>query len=159
MLDHAAPSALAPAGSDLRVVADVRMVTPGRRVAALRVAMRVKVTERDEDIRSIARAVSQAVRTLVLVALLVAAMAAGSAAHRSVAPDVLAGGVTDRVACAAGTCAHASAAAPPLVVGAVPAAVLVLVLVVAAGLGARVVPESDRLPRPALADSVLPSPD
>jgi hypothetical protein len=78
LLDHAAPSAIAPVGADLRVVARVRMATPGRGVANLRVAMRVTVTEQDEDERSIARAVRQAVRTLVLVALLLAAMIAGA---------------------------------------------------------------------------------
>ena len=62
----------------MRVTARVRMVTPTRGVATMRVAMRVQVTEQDEDERSITRAVRSAVRTLALVALLVALLVAGA---------------------------------------------------------------------------------
>jgi hypothetical protein len=74
LADHPAPSAIAPAGADLRVVARVRMVTPARRVANLRVAMRVQVTERDEDMASLVRAIKGAVRRLLLVATVMAAL-------------------------------------------------------------------------------------
>jgi hypothetical protein len=182
LLDHAATSAIAPAGSDLRVVADVRMVTPSRRVAALRVAMRVTVTDEGEDLRSLERAVKQAVRTLALVALLVALLAAaavGGAAHHGAPATTAAGGGeliahaseagphhgdaphhgdrSDRAdrsgepACATTACIAA------LAVGVVPVAVPAAAA--ATGTWSTVAAESDRLPRPALAARVVPSPD
>jgi hypothetical protein len=145
--EHAAPSAIAPAGSDLRVVARVRMVTPGRGMASMRVAMRVTVTEQDEDERSLARAIKQAVRTLALVALLVAALAAG--ARRTWARDgahtalVAVGGVggvgVDDV--------HAIELAARLLAA------------LAAAPSSPVRARSERMPRPALVAGVVPSPD
>jgi hypothetical protein len=130
LLETAAPSAIAPAGSDLRVVARVRMVTPGRRVAIMRVAMRVTVTEQDEDERSLARAIQQAVRTLALVALVLAALAAST-----------------RTAVVAARLMH----------GVGLTALVVAVLAAAPSAPARA--ESDRMPRPALVAGVVPSPD
>jgi hypothetical protein len=139
--EHAAPSAIAPAGSDLRVVARVRMVTPGRGMAIMRVAMRVTVTEQDEDERSLARAIKQAVRTLALLALLVAALAAG--ARRTWTRDgahtaLVAVGVDD---------AHAVGLAARLLAA------------LAAAPSSPVRARSERMPRPALAAGVVPSPD
>jgi hypothetical protein len=130
LLETAAPSAIAPAGSDLRVVARVRMVTPGRRMAVMRVAMRVTVTEQDEDERSLVQAIRQAVRTLALVALLVAALAASA-----------------RTAVAAAHLLHA--------VGLTALAIALLAGAPSAPVRAR----SDRMPRPALVAGVVPSPD
>lgn len=141
MPEHAAPSAIAPAGSDLRVVARVRMVTPGRGVASMRVAMRVTVTEQDEDERSLARAIKQAVRTLALVALLLVALAAG--ARRTWARDgtrtaLVAVGVDD---------VHAIELAARLLAA------------LAAAPSSPVRARSERMPRPALVAGVIPSPD
>ena len=130
MLEHAAPSAIAPAGSDLRVVARVRMVTPGRGTASMRVAMRVTVTEQDEDERSIARAIKQAVRTLALVALLLAALAASA-----------------RTAFVAARLMHAAELTA------------LVIAVLAAAPSSPVRARSERMPRPALVAGVVPSPD
>jgi hypothetical protein len=136
--EHAAPSAIAPAGSDLRVVARVRMVTPGRRMAIMRVAMRVTVTEQDEDERSLARAIRQAVRTLALVTLMLAALAASArtgSRHGTRAAVVALGEI------------HALELTALLLLG------------LAAGPSSPVRARSERLPRPALAAGVVPSPD
>jgi uncharacterized membrane protein len=130
LLEHAAPSAIAPAGSDLRVVARVRMVTPGRGTASMRVAMRVTVTEQDEDERSIARAITQAVRTLALVALLLAVLAASA-----------------RTAFVAARLMH----------GVELTALVIAVLAAAPSSPVRA--RSERMPRPALVAGVVPSPD
>ena len=126
MPDEAATGGVVPVGSDLRVVARVRMGTLARGVAELRVAMRVQVTGEDEDLRSLKLAIQRAVRALLLVAMMVA---------------VLGRGVVRRVACAV-----ASVLAP------VP-------VVFARTMSWPVVVESQRTPRPALAASVIPSPD
>jgi hypothetical protein len=139
--EHAAPSAIAPAGSDLRVVARVRMVTPGRGVASMRVAMRVTVTEQDEDERSLARAIKQAVRTLALLALLLAALAAG--ARRTRARD---GARTGLVAVGMDD-VHAIELAARLLAA------------LSAAPSSPVRARSERMPRPALVAGVIPSPD
>jgi hypothetical protein len=123
---RAATGIVAPVGADLRVVARVRMVTPVRRVANLRVAMRVQVTEQDEDLGSLKRAIQRALRALLIVALMAAAMARGAAAR----------------------VARALAPAPAPVLAALTRTTTWPVVV-----------ESERTPRPALAASVIPSPD
>jgi hypothetical protein len=160
LLEHAAPSAIAPAGSDLRVVARVRMVTPGRGMASMRVAMRVTVTEQDEDERSLTRAIGQAVRTLALVALLLAALAAGAQAHGR-GPGVVpfGGGHEDghaAVVMAAADSSPGSAAGDVQAIGP-PTAPLLAALVGAPSSPVRA--ESQRMPRPALVAGVVPSPD
>jgi hypothetical protein len=124
---------IAPVGVDLRVVAQVRMRTPFRRVTSMRVAMRVRVTERDEDARSLVRAIEAALRTLALAALVVAALfaAAAHAAPVVALPALLAG---------SGAVAWAALALVPLVAW-------------------PVVVRSHRTPRPALVAAVVPSPD
>jgi hypothetical protein len=124
--EPAAPSVVAPVGADLRVVARVRMVTPARRVANLRVAMRVQVTEQDEDLRSLTRAIQRALRALLIVAMMATALTRGA---------------VRRVA-------HALAPAP----APVPVALTRITTW-------PIVVESERIPRPALASSVIPSPD
>lgn len=124
MHDHPAPRMIAPVGADLRVVAQVRMLTPARRVASMRVAMRVRVTEHDEDVRSLARAIKAAVRTMALAALLVAALFAAGVQAAPVMADPVAPAPVDAVA-----------------------------------MPWSVVAESHRTPRPALAATVVPSPD
>jgi hypothetical protein len=156
--EHAAPSAIAPAGADLRVVARVRMVTPGRGVASMRVAMRVTVTERDEDERSLARAIGQAMRTLALVALLLAALAAGTKAHGSGGELVPVGGDGHAHA----TVVAAADSSPGAAAGDVqaiesPTAPLLAVLAAAPSSPMRA--QSHRMPRPALVAGVIPSPD
>jgi hypothetical protein len=124
--ERAATGVVAPVGADLRVVARVRMVTPLHRVANLRVAMRVQVTEQDEDLRSLTRAIRRALRALLIVAMMAVAMARG----------------------AAGRLAHALAPAPaPVLVALTRTSTWPIVV------------ESERTPRPALAASVIPSPD
>jgi hypothetical protein len=165
LLEHAAPSAIAPAGSDLRVVARVRMVTPGRGTASMRVAMRVTVTEQDEDERSLARAIGQAVRTLALVALLLAALAAGAQAHgRGPGLVPFGGGHEDGHAAvvAAADSSPGSTGSTRSAGGDVqaiepPTAPLPAALAGAPSSPVR--PESQRLPRPALVAGVVPSPD
>ena len=165
MLAHAAPSAIAPAGSDLRVVARVRMVTPGRGMASMRVAMRVTVTEQDEDEGSLARAIRQAVRTLALVALLLAALAAGAQAHGR-GPGVMPFGSghedAHAVVLAAADSSPGSPGSPGIAAGDVqaiepPHPPLRAALAAAPSSHGR--PESQRMPRPALVAGVVPSPD
>jgi hypothetical protein len=138
LLEHAAPSAIAPAGSDLRVVARVRMVTPGRGTASMRVAMRVTVTEQDEDERSLARAIRQAVRTLALVALLLAVLAAGAqtGSRTSTRTAVVAVGEMHGIELTA-----------------------LLLAALAAAPSSPIRARSERMPRPALVAGVVPSPD
>lgn len=126
MAEQAAPGVIAPVGADLRVVARVRMVTPVRRVANLRVAMRVQVTEQDEDLRGLTRAIQRALYALLIVAMMAAALARGAAQRvaRALVPALAPDPVT-----------LARTTTWPVVV------------------------ESERVPRPALATSVIPSPD
>lgn len=209
LLDHAAPSVIAPVGADLRVVARVRMVMPDHRVARMRVAMRVQVTEQDEDERSLVWAIKRAIRTLAIVAVLVAALAVGAGRTQQafgshVDPEslamavALAGtggggepsssppalGVHDQAALLQPDGGHQLSSRPPVVhthEGAtllrasdetpdVPpsaatstAHAIEPVPAPAAGDAAtaawRFVLDSQRTPRPALATSVLPSPD
>jgi hypothetical protein len=150
LLEHAAPSAIAPAGSDLRVVARVRMVTPGRGIASMRVAMRVTVTEQDEDERSLAQAIRQAVRTLALVTLLLAVLTAGTQAHGRAPGLVPFGGGHEDAQAAVVTAAEVQSGEPPTA----PAPAQL-----AAAPSSPVRAESQRMPRPALVAGVIPSPD
>jgi len=159
LLEHAAPSAIAPAGSDLRVIARVRMVTPGRGMASMRVAMRVTVTEQDEDERSLARAIGQAVRTLALVALLLAALAAGAQAHGGGPGLVRFGGSHEDAHAAVVAAADSSPGNAADDVQAIEPPTAPLLAALAGALSSPVRAESQRMPRPALVAGVVPSPD
>jgi hypothetical protein len=150
LLEPAAPSAIAPAGSDLRVVARVRMVTPGQRIASMRVAMRVTVTEQDEDERSLAQAIRQAVRTLALVTLLLAVLTAGTQAHARGSGLVPFDGGHEDAHAAVVASAEVQSGEPPTA----PASAEL-----AAAPSSPVRAESQRMPRPALVAGVIPSPD